>query len=254
MEKQPHQEYRDELAEELKEVRSREGSGREDAKFILDAVQGTKEDKDAEILHHKDTQTFVEEKAMEERQKLPEVRKMKEIVETLPLDYIPIPVSVDSKINLHAVLLKIQGTEDAFLVSDDLKRRGTEFGIIVGTEKIFIICGCESRSCGKLSKDFEQSLAEIATREKITRIISRHLKDDSDLGADIKFIDAEDLYFKGGDILTETRSILKENGLIPTRQESESEIEYYKKLQKEWEMEKQELEQKAELEKFDPSI
>jgi hypothetical protein len=172
MEKFKPQEYRDDLSEQLKELRSKGAEGKEDAKLVLDAEQGTKEYKDSEEFHHKEIQRFLGEKAERERVELHEakVAEMKKIVEGLPFDYIPVPVSPNN--SADAVLLKIQGTEVAFLVGNDLKYCGSSYGIKAGGEKMFILCGCHN--CGNYNDNFLESLKDTATKEKIKTIISRY--------------------------------------------------------------------------------
>lgn len=187
-EKFNHQEYRDNLVKDLKDLRAEGPEGKEDAEFLLDGVGGTSEYREAEKIHHKEIQEFLGEKATAEKIKLRQerVEKMKEIVEGLPLKYIAVPGKK------NAVLLKADGTDAAFLVGDALVKRGSSYSMHAGGENIYFICGCGSNACGHFKEDFVTSLVETAKKENISQIISRQAGISMRDG--IKFVDIENVY------------------------------------------------------------
>ncbi len=243
MEKFSPQEYRDDLSEQLKDLRSKGDEGREDAKILLDLEQGREEYKDNKEFHHKEIKKFLGEKAERERIEAREKRiaAMIKIVEGLPFDYIPVPVSPNG--SSDAVLLKIQGTDMAFLVGNDLEGCGSSYGIKAGGEKIFMLCGCSN--CANFNNEFLESLKETATKEKILNIVSRY--QNGFLSKDIKFQEVENLRGNWSDAVSaEAYTSLKEKKLFPTTDPSEKfiqEAEVYRQKRNEEEKRKR-LEEK----------
>ena len=253
MEKQPHQEYRDELAKELKQLRSNSTEGVEDSKLLLDLEGGTPEYKEAKRLHLIDIQEKIKEDDEREKREAGEkalreaiekhetgVEKMLEIIKDLPLEYIKVPVALNKRDGQGTVLLKIKGTDYAYLVSDDLQKCGSDFGIKTGGEKIFIFCGCSN--CRNFSTEgFAESVFKTAKENGIDRdhIIARYVN---------TLPDAE--YFNPEKSLPkEAADELVEKDLLPTRSSSENVIKKYKEEQLKREQTRAGEETKEKLEK-----
>jgi hypothetical protein len=226
--------YRNRLADELKNAHSKDTEGRKFAKCLLDAESALLEYKKAKELHHKEIQKMLEKKAEEKRIKLHKdgVKKMKEIIKELPFEYIPIPETPSS--HSDAILLKIKDTEVAYLVGNDLKKCGSDYGIKAGNEKIFILCGCSG--CKNFNDKFLESLEKTTLKSNIQEVISRYIGDYST--NNFKFKDAGRI--SKTNIPESVLLNLKEKSLFPTTAPSDSIIKKQEDIRRKEELAREE--------------
>lgn len=210
--------YRDELSHKLQEIRQSDPENPEKAKAkaqgYLESKQETKEYQKAREEHLdniEEVKRIKEDKiervkrineATENEARRIEMEKetpdkewkktmtelLKEVVKDLPVEYIDVP-------NSQSVLLKIDGTEAAFLVNKYLQPRGSikDSGIVVdnGSDQIFkIFLSCICDECVKSNLKGKKGIAllgDIAKENSIKSIISKNFGN----------IDVRDIYGRG---------------------------------------------------------
>jgi hypothetical protein len=190
--------YRHSLAQSLNTLRAGGEDGREKAREVLKLVQTLPEYGDAKEFHVAKRDLFIEQRVTERREarrlqymeqqeawRLKRIEKMKEIVKELPLEYISIPEDDETPHSLKgAVLLKVEGTDSAFLVGDDLQNRGSSY-VLTGDmhkdqkEFMYLLCGCGSCSWSSRIEEekFIERVNSIASAHGIENIISRYWLD-----------------------------------------------------------------------------
>lgn len=239
MEKLDGQKYRDELAQKIKEIRNSDSENQEVSKAkaegYLEGSQESSEYKASKVEHLGGIQQKLKEKAEEvrkveqeilqkqwEESRQKRVELMKEIVEALPFEYIPVE-------GHNSVLLKSKESDHAFLVGNSLDKVGSQYGIRTAGEKIFMKCGC-SNCIGtayakgeelwkkeKENESFEKLVQKIAAEHGIQKIVARFRSGGM-------FHEVEDFLDTVNADSDSWINDLKESGLLPTGRESENKI------------------------------
>lgn len=121
--------------------------------------------------------------SIKNKEYLQRVDLMREVVKGLPFEYIHVNFNIKepsfekSSPVKGAVLLKVDGTDIAFMVGDDLKKHGSSYHIEAKGKKISFLCGCGNCSKSEaFSKEHVELVDASAKENGVKTIISRNYK------------------------------------------------------------------------------